>query len=373
MPAATRRLSLAEAKEVVAQTAATRACARRVGLEIEGFPAPGQSHAEVVAALAAVSLPGGSRVTFEPGGQVELSGPCVDTAAEACAGLEADLAAVHGAGVALTFAGLAPDRPRPRVLDLPRYAAMEAFFDGDGPDGRTMMRDTAALQVNVDAGDDRRWRLAHALGPVLAAAFANSPDGRWRSARLAVWLTLDRSRTAPVGGRGPGAWVDYAMAARVMFVRADAERFTPVADLSLADWVADGHPAGWPTEDDVAYHLTTLFPPVRPRGWLELRFFDALPAPWWQAAAAAAITLLDDPGAAAAAEEACARTAGLWAEAARFGVEHPVLGDAAERCLASAAAAQADRRLAGLIAAFADRYTRRRRCPADDVPVPAWD
>jgi glutamate--cysteine ligase len=371
MPAATRRLTLAQAREVVAQAAAAGACARRVGLEIEGFPT--RPHHEVAASLSRVELPGGSRLTFEPGGQVELSGPCVDTPAQACAALEDDLAALSAAGVSLAFTGLWRDGSRPRVLDLPRYAAMEAFFDQDGPAGRTMMRETAALQVNVDGDGDRRWRLAHAIGPVLAAAFANSPVAGFRSGRLAVWRSIDPSRTAPVGGASAvGSWVDYAMAAQVMFVRATADRFVPVAGLSLADWVDGGHPLGWPTEDDVAYHLTTLFPPVRPRGWLELRFFDALPGPWWQAAVAATATLLDDPAASAVAEEACAATAGLWLEAARFGVEHPLLGDAAERCLAAAAASIDDRGLAAAVADFAERYTLRRRCPADDARVPAW-
>src|SRR5690242_20331716 len=120
MPAATRRLSLAQAKEVVAQAASTGVCGQRVGLEIEGFPA--RPHPEVVAALGPVAFPGGSRLTFEPGGQVELSGPCFDTPAQACAALQDDLAAVEAAGVHLSLTGLSQHGSRPRVLDLPRYA-----------------------------------------------------------------------------------------------------------------------------------------------------------------------------------------------------------------------------------------------------------
>ena len=247
---------------------------------------------------------------------------------------------------------------------------MEAYFDGDDNGGgggrsagRSMMRDTASLQVNVDAGDDRRWRLAHALGPVLAAAFANSPvaGGRrngWRSNRQRIWLDIDRTRAAPIGGIGPGAWVGYALAARVMFVRSDPSTYLPVhGAMTLADWVQHGHPLGYPTEDDVRYHLTTLFPPVRPKGWLELRFLDALPAPWWRVAAIATCTLLDDPAAADVAERACVGTAHLWEEAARDGVSHPVLGAAADACLSVVPEA----------AEFHERFTARRRCPADEV------
>ena len=365
MPAAARQLALRQVRDAVAEAAlAPGPCAGRVGLELEAFPdAP---HAEVAAALAGVAWPGGSRLTFEPGGQVELSGPCLSTPAEAIAAMEAD-AAELAAAVPVTFTGMHGGPPRPRVLDAPRYAAMEAYFDAAGPEGRRMMRDTASVQVNVDTGDDARWRLLHALGPVLAAAFANSPAAGWRSGRGRVWLALDRTRCAPVGGSGPGAWVVYALAARVMLIRTSAERFVAVdGPMTLADWVASGHALGWPTADDVAYHLTTLFPPVRPRGWLELRFLDALPAPWWQAAVATVCALVDDADAAAAAELACAGTEGMWAEAARYGVSHPVLGRAAAACLEAAAGGDAG------VGEFYERFTARRRCPADDALVGAW-
>ena len=96
---------------------------------------------------------------------------------------------------------------------------MEAFFDCSGSAGRAMMRSTAALQVNLDLGRgdevQRRWRAAHEVGPVLAAAFANSPIGDTgptghRSTRLAIWSAIDGGRTArtrrstsTVATRGP--------------------------------------------------------------------------------------------------------------------------------------------------------------------------
>ena len=122
------------------------------------------------------------------------------------------------------------------MLDLPRYAAMEAFFDRGGPWGRQMMCATASVQVCLDAGDDCdgptgyrwRWRLLHAIGPVLVAAFANSPlrDGRptgWESSRQQVWTRMDPGRTRPPPLAGdadlPAAWAAYALDAQVMCVR----------------------------------------------------------------------------------------------------------------------------------------------------------
>lgn len=360
MPTPVRRLTLAGAKDLIASLAQPDSTsAGGVGLEVELIPT--QPHGFVSRALADVDWPGGSRLTFEPGGQVELSGPCLPSASAVCTAMDADLAAMAARGVVARAIGMDPAGGRPRVLQAARYEAMEVFFDHAG---RTMMRDTAAMQVNVDAGDDRRWRAVHALGPVLAAAFANSPlcggeANGWRSNRGRIWLAIDASRTAPVGGRTTASWVDYAMAARVMLVRATPTRYVAArGGMTLADWVEHGHAAGWPDEDDVAYHLTTLFPPVRPRGWLELRFLDALPAPWWQVAVHAVCKLLDDPD---TVEAACAGTAGLWYEAARFGVAHPGLGAAAEACLATVPEA----------AEFVDRFTTRRRCPGDELLVPA--
>src|SRR5439155_16867414 len=101
--------------------------------------------------------------------------------------------------------------------------------------------------------------------------------------RLEVWANIDATRTAPVGGTDPGdAWAEYALAAHVMFIRTALDECTPILEaLAFGDWVEHGHPLGWPTEADLTEHLTTLFPPVRPRGWLELRTIDALDDSLW--------------------------------------------------------------------------------------------
>ncbi|MFF1797831.1 glutamate-cysteine ligase family protein, partial [Kitasatospora sp. NPDC058263] len=110
----------------------------------------------------------------------------------------------------------------------------ERFFDSAGPWGRIMMTGTASVQVCLDAGAadgphalDRRWRLTHQLGPVLVAAFANSPllDGKptgHRSTRQIVWSRMDPTRTlapAPDHGDPREAWTRYVLDAEVLCIR----------------------------------------------------------------------------------------------------------------------------------------------------------
>ncbi|MDP9406720.1 MAG: glutamate-cysteine ligase family protein, partial [Actinomycetota bacterium] len=250
-------------------------------------------------------LPGGSAVTWEPGGQLELSSCALPGPLACTAALSADVGlvsrALAGAGLALAGLGADPLRPPQRQLRTPRYAAMEAFFDSDaGTDpacGRTMMCSTASVQVCLDAGTDaadvaRRWSLVHALAPVLVAAFANSPllGGRpsgWRSTRQAVWRGIDASRTLPPTPGAPvPSYVRFALDARVMLLRdAAGGVHRPTPGLRFRDWVTEGCDSRpgprHPSLDDLAYHLTTLFPPVRAQGWLELRMVDAQsPATW---------------------------------------------------------------------------------------------
>jgi glutamate--cysteine ligase len=367
---------------------------RRVGLELEwltvelGDPSrPADPDVVRRAADAAGPLPSESRITFEPGGQVELSAPPLPLAT-ACDALATDFdalgSALGHAGVGLAAVGLEPGSGRNRTIHTARYDAMEAYFDARGPDGRTMMRSTAALQVNLDLGDEveseDRWRTAHEIGPVLAAAFANSPFGErgpsgYHSTRLAVWAAIDEGRTGPAtctnGQRCRDAWADYALRANVMLVRTSDEHAEPMlTPLSFAEWVEAGHELGWPTAADLEYHLTTLFPPVRPRGWLELRMIDALPAPWWRVAAASAAVLVHD-GLSSPSTHAPDGASDLWADAARHGLTHPVLARAARACfedaLARMPAAGVDAETIDATCEFLDRYVIRGRTPADDL------
>jgi ergothioneine biosynthesis glutamate--cysteine ligase EgtA len=335
-----------------------------VGLELEAHAVdlsapvarvPWQRMRAVVDALPA--LRGGSRVTLEPGGQVELSGPPYADVVTAVPALRRDRAAVSAAfaadGLGLASLGADPLRHPSRAHPGPRYAAMEEHFRavGCGAAGAAMMTSTASLQVNLEAGPPDRWAarvaLAHQLGPVLVAVSACSPlladrVTGWRSSRQQVWGDLDQARCGPLlAGADPAAeWASYALAAPVMLVRdPNTGDAVPVRDrTSFADWVTGAAPLGGrgPTTADLDYHLTTLFPPVRLRGYLEIRYLDATPEPWWPALAAVTTTLLDEPAAADRAAAATAPVAGWWDRAARLGLTDPTLHEAARGCLAAA-------------------------------------
>ena len=393
MPGPVRSLTLGEARDHVFKRSFAPCGPDLIGLETEWLVVAGDDltarvpFARVRTATAkAQPLPAESVITYEPGGQLELSGRPVATVGAACEAMHTDTVAVERALAAdrltLVGEGMDPGRAPHRVVHTPRYAAMEAYFDADGPDGKRMMSSTAALQVNVGLGDSEgtaqeRWLLAHALGPTLVATFANSPVNAgqatgWKSARLATWWQIDPTRTAPAAvGGGVAAWASYALDARVMFIRETADRYIPLEHpLSFTRWILDGHELGHPTIDDLDYHLTTLFPPVRPRGWLEFRYLDALPDPWWRVAATVVAALLLDDSAKAAAFRATEGTEGLWLAAARWGLEHPALAAAAvesvEAALDAADRVGADADSVDAVASYLDRYVARGRCPADD-------
>jgi glutamate--cysteine ligase len=343
-------------------------------------------------------LDNGSSLTVEPGGQLELSSAPAPSLAQSVAFMAADLAALREAaaaqGLELAGYGLDPLRPPRRVLDKPRYAAMEAFFDRGGPWGRQMMCGSASVQVCLDSGRDDgdgtdgyrwRWRLAHALGPVLVAAFANSPmrEGRptgWRSSRQQVWLNIDPGRTRPVldgaglDGDPRDAWAAYALAAEVMCVpHPESADWTAPPGLTLSDWIASGQPRTV-SPDDVPYHLTTLFPPVRPRGYLELRMIDAQPGDGWIVPLAVATAIFADPEASRAAMEATAHLtaqADRWEIAARRGPADAGVARASRECFAAAIAALSRAGAPGhvrdAVGEFHERYVCKDRCPADDL------
>jgi glutamate--cysteine ligase len=404
----------------------------RVGVELEWLvcdsrdPALPVDQRRVAAALSPLAappgLPGRGTLTTEPGGQVELSsapaaglGHCVDVTGLDLAALRQ---ATQQAGLCLTGHGLDPLRPPRRVLDLPRYAAMEAFFDRAGPWGRLMMCSTASVQVCLGAGEEGpgwagfrwRWRLLHAIGPILVAAFANSPLHRgrptgWKSSRQAIWARLDPTRTQapayaepaparrqarawPPAADPRSAWVEYALAAEVMCVRRGAAPdWSAPAGLTFRDWLR-GAGERRPTSADLSYHLSTLFPPVRPRGHLEFRSIDAQPGDGWIVPLAVTTALVDDPVAAQQAMTASERVwfgerpggrapcatgwqpGSPWWRAARHGPADPAIAAASRRCFEAAETALArtgaPAAVRQKVAAFAGRYVDRGRCPADD-------
>lgn len=300
------------------------------------------------------TLPHGGTVTVEPGGQLEISTPPHESLAELHHATSAD--AEHladrlaGSGLQLGSHGIDPYRPPRRLIHNPRYDAMAASFARRGSAGLTMMCGTAATQVCLDAGEPGqvadRWHTMHALGPVLLALFATSGrhagrDTGWASARMRTWLATDPARTAPVPrGTDPAtAWGRYALAAPLLCLRRGDGGWDPPPGVTFADWLAGAiEPA--PTVDDLEYHLGTLFPPVRPRGYLEARFLDAQPLADWFAPVAVLAALLVDPATCDAARELATPVADAWTSAARAGLADPAL-----RATAAAVAELAGRAL----------------------------
>jgi glutamate--cysteine ligase len=378
----------------------------RIGAEVESLVTSAADRRrrldpESLKAVLAVrdALPRRSRLSFEPGGALELSSRPAASTGECFAELEPDRRRVASAlaaeGYELLGLGLDPVRLPRRVLRTPRYQAMEELFDQDGRAGRWMMSNTASVQVCIDIGLDvdgpqgiaDRWDLAHRLAPVLIAAFANSPLRRgepsmWRSTRQHVWAAIDRTRSRPVveGTAAQGdpreSWARYALDARVMAVRGPG-RWTVPRGLTFRDWInGDYHQA--PTLDDLDYHLSTLFPPVRPRGsYLELRMIDAQPGPDWIAPVAFAAALFDDPVAAERARAALeplwhrASAADLYLRAATAALHDDALHRAATACFTAALAAQPDPALAAVLERFTDAYVARGRTRADDLVAQA--
>jgi glutamate--cysteine ligase len=391
----------------------------RLGVELEwlvrdtrdpALPVPAQRTFPAMADLTApavlpdpAALPSGGRLTTEPGGQLELSSAPASSLGECVTAARQEMTTIRDAagraGLCLQGFGYDPIRPPRRVLDLPRYAAMEEFFDRSGPWGREMMCNTASVQVCLDAGLDTtakggyrwRWRLAHQIGPVLVAAFANSPlrqsrPSGWRSTRQEVWAHLDPSRTQPPpdGDTDPrDVYARYALDAELMVVRREGSpSWTAPPGLTFRGWLR-GHSERRPTLDDLRYHLSTLFPPVRPQGHLELRMIDAQPGEdGWVVPAAVAWALFEDPEAAetamAAAEPlgagpgpgARGGAGSPWLRAAREGPADPEIARASQQCFEAANAAlgraNAPADIRSSVAEFTERYVLRGRCPADD-------
>lgn len=314
--------------------------------------------ARLLGALRGVALPGRSRLTVEPGGQVELSTPPADGVAVAVHALQVDDDAVLRATLAETglgLLGLGTDPLRPPVLVHAgeRYAAMASYFAALGyqPDAAAMMCSTASLQRNLNAGPPLAWadRVAHIhrLGPALVALASCSPllGGRetgWWGNRQSIWRRLDPSRCAPHLGRGEpaAAWAAFALAAPVMMVRRPGTGgVAPVRErVPLVDWCAGVRRLGdrRPTVADLDLHLSTLWPPLRLRGWLEVRLLDAVPSGWWPGLAAIVVTVLDHPGAAARAAAAAEPVIDRWSDAARVGIHDPALLRAARGVVAAA-------------------------------------
>ncbi|MEU3900742.1 ergothioneine biosynthesis glutamate--cysteine ligase EgtA [Streptomyces sp. NPDC045251] len=381
---------------------------RRLGVEVEWLvhdthaprlPVAPERLRAVYAALRTVPLR--SALTVEPGGQLELSSlpaaSLTECVGAVCADLDAVRAVLREDGLALVGLGHDPWQAPRRFLRQPRYDAMEACLDRTGPAGRFMMCTSASVQVCLDAGHEepgplghvRRWWLAHHLGAVLLAAFANSPVAGdrptgWRSTRQLRWTQIGTGRAGgPALDSDPRrAWTRHVLDAPVMCVRRDGGPWDVPEGMTFREWTRNRTPRA-PTREDLDYHLTTLFPPVRPRGHLELRMIDAQPGDdGWIVPLAVTAALFDDPEAAETAYRAvkplaertlglCAPHNPLYQDAARLALTDPELREAAVACFTAALGALprigATPAITAAVAGYLERYVRRGRCPADDL------
>ncbi|MGH3567190.1 MAG: ergothioneine biosynthesis glutamate--cysteine ligase EgtA [Pseudonocardia sp.] len=398
--------SCADAEAYVASVCFKHGPPRLVGVELEWLlhrPAAPRAPVDVAVLTAALGphtpttldprspalpLPAGSSVTVEPGGQVELASPPLADLGDLIRAVRSDADALHAL---LAACGLRPQpraadpvRPPSRLLDGPRYRAMEQSFDRIGPHGRSGMCSTAAVQVCLDAGEGaavaRRWAALHAVGPVLLAAFANSPvlHGRrtgWKSSRMACWLILDPARTAPPPASDlldpAAAWARRVLRTPLLCVRREGAWEVP-EKVTFADWVAGALPVP-PTTADLDYHVSTLFPPVRPHGYLEVRYVDAQAGRRWALPTAVLVALLSDPSVTDRVLDACEPAQGRWVSGARHGLADRVLARSAaivfELAAARLPAIGAPAWVIAELAEMTDRYVLNGRCPADD-PVP---
>jgi len=253
---------------------------------------------------------GGGAISLEPGGQFELSGAAFETVHETCAELTAHLAQLREVarplGIGFLGLGMTPKWSRAEVPMMPkgRYRIMTAYMPKVGDHGLDMMYRTCTVQTNLDFSSEadmvKKLRVSLALQPIATALFANSPftEGRpngFLSYRAEIWRDTDPDRTGMLPwafepGMGFERWVDYALDVPMYFVKR-GDHYVDAAGQSFRDLLAGRLPAlpgERATMSDWANHLSTIFPEVRLKRYLEMRGADggpwrripALPAFW---------------------------------------------------------------------------------------------
>src|SRR5215475_11034312 len=253
---------------------------------------------------------GGGAISLEPGGQFELSGAPVETVHQTCAELMAHLAQLKEVarplGIGFLGLGMTPDWTRADMPMMPkgRYKIMTAYMPKVGKLGLDMMYRTCTVQTNLDFSSEadmvKKLRVSLALQPVGTALFANSPftEGKpngFLSFRSEIWRDTDNARAGMLpfafeDGMGFERYVDYALAVPMYFVKR-GDDYIDVSGSSFRDFFAGKNPkmpGERPTLSDWANHLSTIFPEVRLKRYLEMRGSDggpwgrlpALPAFW---------------------------------------------------------------------------------------------
>ncbi len=262
-------------------------------------------------------------ISLEPGGQFELSGAPLKDIHDICNETGQHLLEVKQVAdqLDLGFLGVGFD-PQWRREDIPvmpkaRYGIMRAYMPKVGSLGLDMMLRTCTIQANLDFDSEAdmvaKFRTSLALQPIATALFANSPftEGRpngFLSARANVWTDTDPDRTGMLGfvfedGFGFERYADYALDTPMYFAKRDG-RYVDLAGQSFRAFIGgklDALPGDQATINDWHDHLTTLFPEVRLKQYLEMRGADG--GPWSRICALPALwtgVLYDAPSLAAA-------------------------------------------------------------------------
>ena len=275
--------------------------------------------------IIALTMKDGCSITLEPAGQVELSGSMLESIHETCLEVGTHLNQVKSvaAEMGIAFLGLGY-QPKWALDDLPwmpkgRYDIMKRYMPTRGTMGLEMMQATCTVQVNLDFDSEktmaRMMRVAMALQPVATALFANSPfkEGKpngYLSYRSHVWTDTDPDRSGILPfvfdeGFGFERYVDYMLDVPMYFVYRDGN-YIDASGQSFRDFMAGKLPAlpgEQPTIKDWEDHLTTAFPEVRLKKFLEMRGGDG--GPWSRLCAFPAlwVGLLYDANALDAAEQ----------------------------------------------------------------------
>ena len=237
---------------------------------------------------------GPTRITLEPGAQLEMSGGVHRTLAGVRQELAWFLSEVEAAsrplGIAWLGVGMQPFAPLDRIPWIPktRYAIMRDYLPTRGTRGHVMMKQTACIQSNLDYASEsdalEKMRAAMGVSPLVTAAFARSPlaEGRvngFMSARAWAWRDTDPDRCGLLpfvfrDGAGFGDYLDWALDVPLFFVVRD-DTYHPAPGLTFRRFIRDGFRGGRPTLADFELHLTTLFPEVRLKRYIELRGADS--------------------------------------------------------------------------------------------------
>ncbi len=246
-------------------------------------------------------VPGGGAISLEPGGQFELSGAQVETVHQTSSELMAHLAQVREVAQPLHIGflgiGMTPDWTRADMPKMPkgRYKIMTAYMPKVGRLGLDMMYRTCTVQTNLDFASEsdmvKKLRVSIALQPLTTALFANSPftDGKpngFLSFRSEIWRHTDSARAGMLPwvfepGMGFERWVDYALDVPMYFVK-HGDDYVDASGQSFRDLLVGKLPAmpgARATISDWANHISTIFPEVRLKRYLEMRGADSGPLP----------------------------------------------------------------------------------------------